>query len=317
MPQNWNFWLAFNLFVLAMLALDLGVFHRKNHVVRLKEALAWTAAWVSLAGGFALLLLFFGQRMAASPRPNHELSLEFLTGYLIEESLSVDNLFVFLLVFRYFKVPKAEQHTVLFWGILGALVMRGVFIFAGIGLISRFYWLIYVFGGFLVYTGLKLFRGEDVEVKPERNPLVNVFRRIFPITPDYQGKSFFVRQDLRLYATPLAVVLLVIETSDVLFAVDSIPAVLAITREPFIVFTSNVFAILGLRSLYFALAGLMEVFHYLHYGLAVILTFIGLKMIASSYVQVPIGVALGVVVGVLAVSVMASIFFPRPAAPAS
>jgi tellurite resistance protein TerC len=311
MPQNWIFWLAFNLFVLAMLALDLGVFHRKEHVVKFKEALVWTAVWVSLAGVFALLLLFFGQTMAASPRPNSELSLEFLTGYLIEESLSVDNLFVFLLIFRFFKVPKTDQHAVLFWGIIGALVMRAIFIFAGIGLINRFHWLIYVFGGFLVYTGIKLFKQEHAEVHPERNPLVNLFRKFMPVTSDYHGKHFFVRQNARLYATPLAVVLLVIETTDVVFAVDSIPAVLAITRDPFIVFTSNVFAILGLRSLYFALAGLMELFHFLHYGLAIILTFIGLKMMASNYVHVPIWAALGIVIGVLAVSVVASILIPH------
>ena len=311
MPRNWIFWLAFNLFVLAMLALDLGVFHRKEHVVKFKEALVWTAVWVALAGVFAVLLLFFGQTMAASPRPNSELSLEFLTGYLIEESLSVDNLFVFLLIFRFFKVPKTDQHAVLFWGIIGALVMRAIFIFAGIGLINRFHWLIYVFGGFLVYTGIKLFKQEHAEVHPERNPLVNLFRKFMPVTRDYHGKHFFVRQDARYYATPLAVVLLVIETTDVVFAVDSIPAVLAITRDPFIVFTSNVFAILGLRSLYFALAGLMELFHFLHYGLAIILTFIGLKMIGSNYVHVPIWAALGIVIGVLAVSVIASILIPH------
>src|SRR3954470_5712669 len=311
MPQNWIFWLAFNLFVLAMLALDLGVFHRKEHVVRFKEALSWTAVWVGLAGVFAVLLFFFGQRMAASPRPNSELSLEFLTGYLIEESLSVDNLFVFLLVFRYFKVPKVDQHTVLFWGIIGALVMRAIFIFAGIGLINRFHWLIYVFGAFLVYTGIKLFKQEHAEVHPERNPVIRGFKKLMPVTHDYHGKHFFVRQNARLYATPLAIVLLVIETTDVVFAVDSIPAVLAITRDPFIVFTSNVFAILGLRSLYFALAGLMELFHFLHYGLAVILTFIGVKMLISNFYHLPTAMALGVVAGVLILSIVASLKWPR------
>ena len=310
-PANWPFWLGFNLFVLMMLALDLGVFHRKEHVVKFKEALLWTAVWISLAGIFAVLLLFFGHTMAADPRPNHVLSLEFVTGYLIEESLSVDNLFVFLLVFRYFKVPKADQHTVLFWGIIGALVMRAIFIFAGIGLINRFHWLIYVFGGFLVYTGLKLFKQEHAEVHPERNPLIKAFKKLMPTTHEYHGKHFFVRQHGALHATPLAVVLLVIETTDVVFAVDSIPAVLAITRDPFIVYTSNVFAILGLRSLYFALAGLMELFHFLHYGLAVILTFIGLKMIASNWIDIPIWVALGFVVVVLAASVIASILVPH------
>jgi len=310
-PANWPFWLGFNLFVLLMLALDLGVFHRKEHVVKFKEALIWTAVWISLAGIFAVLLLFYGHTMAGSARPNAELSLEFITGYLIEESLSVDNLFVFLLIFRYFKVPQQDHHTVLFWGIIGALVMRAIFIFAGIGLINRFHWLIYVFGGFLVYTGLKLFKQEHAEVHPERNPLVNLFRKMMPVTRGYHGKHFFVREGGKLHATPLAVVLIVVETTDVIFAVDSIPAVLAITRDPFIVYTSNVFAILGLRSLYFALAGLMEIFHYLHYGLAIILTFIGLKMMASGYIKIPIWIALGVVVLVLAASVVASLLIPH------
>ena len=311
MPSNWIYWVGFNVFVLAMLGLDLGIFHRKEHAVRYREALAWTGVWIGLAGVFAVLLLFFGHTMAADPRPNSDLALEFVTGFLVEKSLSVDNLFVFLLIFRYFAVPKQDQHIVLFWGVLGALILRAAFIFAGIGLINRFHWLIFVFGAFLVYTGIKLFRQEHAEVHPERNPLVNVFRKMMPVTSDYHGKRFFLRQDARLYATPLFVVLLVIETTDVVFAVDSIPAVLAITRDPFIVYTSNVFAILGLRSLYFALAGLMEAFHYLHYGLAVILTFIGLKMVASDYVHIPIWIALTVVGSVLAISVIASMAIPH------
>jgi tellurite resistance protein TerC len=313
MPANWIYWVGFNVFVLAMLALDLGVFHRKEHEVGFKEALSWSAVWIGLAGVFALLLLFFGHQMAADPRPNAVLALEFVTGFLLEKSLSVDNLFVFLLIFGYFKVPKEDQHTVLFWGVLGALVLRAVFIFAGIGLISRFHWIVYLFGAFLVYTGLKLIKQEHIEVHPEDNPVVRLFRRILPVTSDYRGKRFFVREDARLWATPLAIVVLVIETTDVVFAVDSIPAVLAITRDPFIVYTSNVFAILGLRALYFTLAGLMEIFHYLHYGLAVILMFIGLKMLASNYVEIPIGMALGVVGGVLAIAVVASMLFPPKA----
>ena len=311
MPANWIYWLGFNLFVLAMLALDLGIFHRRAHAVRFKEALGWTAVWIACAGAFALLLLVHGQTMAADPRPNSELSLEFLTGFLVEKSLSVDNLFVFLLIFRFFQVEKPNQHIVLFWGVLGALVLRALFIFAGIGLMNRFHFVLYIFGAFLVYTGLKLFKHEHTEVHPERNPLVKAFRKIMPVTHEYHGKKFFIRSQTGICATPLVLVLLVIETTDVVFAVDSIPAVLAITRDPFIVYTSNVFAILGLRSLYFALAGLMEMFHFLHYGLAVILTFIGLKMLASEYVPIPNWMALTVVGSVLAIAVIASIVVPH------
>jgi tellurite resistance protein TerC len=312
MPSNWLFWVLFNLFVLALLALDLGVFHRQKHVVGFREAMGWTLVWISLAAGFALLIYFFGHTMVGGrPRPNSELSLEFIAGYLIEQSLSVDNLFIFLLIFRYFRVPRHFQHDVLFWGILGALVMRAIFIVAGITLLNRFHWFIYIFGGILIYSGFKLFRQKDEEINPETNLALRGFRKLFPVTKDFEGRKFFVRRGLVRYATPLAVVLIVVETTDLLFATDSIPAVLAVTREPFIVYTSNVFAILGLRSLYFALAGMIEVFHFLHYGLSLILIFIGVKMLASGYLQIPIGIALGVVAGVLLVSILLSLLFPK------
>jgi len=311
MPSNWIFWLVFNLFVLAMLALDLGLFQRKKHVVKLREAIGWTLVWITLAACFAVLIYFFGHTMVGHARPNSQLSLEFVTGYLIELSLSVDNLFVFLLIFRYFRVPRAYQHEVLFWGVLGALVMRAIFIVVGIALLNRFHWFIYVFGAILVYSGVKLLLQKDKDIHPEANPVLRGFRKLFRVTDDYQGEKFFVRRGLVLYATPLAVVLVLVETTDLLFATDSIPAVLAVTREPFIVYTSNVFAILGLRSLYFALAGMIEMFHFLHYGLSLILIFIGVKMLASNYFAIPIGVALGVVAGVLAVSVGLSVIFPK------
>jgi tellurite resistance protein TerC len=312
MPSNWLFWVLFNLFVLALLALDLGVFHRHKHVVGFREAMGWTLVWISLAAGFAVLIYFFGHILVGShARPNSVLSLEFVTGYLIEQSLSVDNLFVFLLIFRYFRVPRHFQHEVLFWGILGALVMRAIFIVAGITLLNRFHWFIYVFGAILIYSGFKLFGQKDAEIKPEANLVLRGFRKLFPVTKDFEGSKFFVRRGLVRYATPLAVVLIVVETTDLLFATDSIPAVLAVTREPFIVYTSNVFAILGLRSLYFALAGMIEVFHFLHYGLSLILIFIGVKMLVSSYVEIPIGIALGVVAGVLLISILLSLLFPK------
>jgi tellurite resistance protein TerC len=237
-------------------------------------------------------------------------TLEFVTGYVIELSLSVDNLFVFLLIFRYFHVPPAHQHKVLFWGILGALVMRAVFILLGVGLIRRFEWIIYLFGALLVYSGIKLFRQEKMEIHPEKNPVLRVFRRWMPVTENYEGGKFFVRRP-GLYATPLLIVLLVVETTDLLFAVDSIPAILAITLDAFIVYTSNVFAILGLRSMYFALAGMMEVFHYLHYGLSIVLIFVGAKMLVSHYYHMPTELALGVVAVVLLTSVLASVVHPK------
>ena len=314
MPANWIFWILFNAFVLAMLALDLGVFHRNKHVVAFREAIGWTIVWIALAGAFAVLIYFFGHTLTGNPvRPNSELTLEFLTGYIIEESLSVDNLFVFLVIFRYFAVPRKYQHGILFWGVVGALVMRGIFILVGIKLLNAFSWLIYVFGAILIYSGIKLLGQEDKEIEPEKNLVLRIFRKFFRLTDNYEDDKFFVvRQGIR-YATPLAVVLVMIETTDLLFATDSIPAVLAITREPFIVYTSNVFAILGLRSLYFALAGMIEVFHLLHYGLSVILIFIGVKMLMSHYVKIPIGIALGAVAGVLLISIVLSLIFPKKA----
>ena len=291
------FWVLFNLFVIAMLALDLGVFNRRAHSIGFPEALGWSAMWVALAAAFAVLVYFWRGRTA---------SLEFATGYLIELSLSVDNLFVFLVIFRYFHVPDILQHRVLFWGILGALLARGTFILAGVSLIRQFHWIVYVFGMLLVWSGIKLLREGDKEINPEKNPVLRAFRRWMPVTDDYVGEKFWVRQP-GLYATPLVVVLLVVETTDILFAVDSIPAVLAITLNAFIVYTSNVFAVLGLRSMYFAVAGMMDLFEYLHYGLSVVLIFIGAKMLASHYVTVPTHVALAVVAGVLALSVAASL----------
>jgi len=296
------FWILFNLFVLVMLALDLGVFHRRTHVIRFKEAIGWSAFWVLLAGGFAVLVMFWqGQQKA----------LEFTTGYLIEESLSVDNLFVFLMLFRYFRVDPKYQHKVLFWGIVGALVARGIFIATGVALINQFHWIIYVFGAFLIYTGLKMLKPMDTDIHPERGPVLRLARRYLRFSHEYDDGKFFTLQDGKRLATPLFLVLLAVETTDILFAVDSIPAILAITSDPFIVYTSNVFAILGLRSLYFALAGMMEVFRFLHYGLAAILIFIGGKMVGSNYLEVPIVVALGVVAGLLALSVVASLLFPK------
>jgi len=312
MPSNWIFWICFNLFVLAMLALDMGVLRRKKHVVQFREAIRWSIVWISLAAGFAVLLLFFGQTMVGeSFRSNRQLSLEFVTGYLIELSLSVDNLFVFLLIFRFFRVPRELQHGVLFWGVLGALLMRGLFIAAGVALLNRFHWIVYIFGGILIYSGIRLFRQHGAEIHPESNLLLRGFRKLFPVTDDYEGDRFVVRRGALRYATPLALVLIVVETTDVLFAVDSIPAVLAVTRDPFIVYTSNGFAILGLRALFFALAGMIESFHLLHYGLSVILVLVGLKMLVSEYVQIPTHFSLVAVAGVLAVSVVLSLIFPR------
>lgn len=303
-----TFWIVFNIFVVAMLVLDLGVFHRRAHTVKFREALSWTAMWIALAAVFAVIVYFWHGRTA---------TLEFVTGYVIELSLSVDNLFVFLLIFRYFRVNPVNQHKVLFWGILGALIMRAVFILLGVGLIRRFHWIVYVFGALLVYSGIKLFRQEEAEIHPEKNPILRLFRKFVPVTKDYEGGKFFVRpRGMGLYATPLLIVLLVVETTDLLFAVDSIPAILAITLDAFIVYTSNVFAILGLRSMYFALAGMMEVFHYLHYGLSIVLIFVGAKMLISHYYQIPTAAALGIVAGVLLISVLASMVHPRKQKPA-
>jgi len=295
------FWILFNLFVIAMLALDLVVLNRSSRRVSFREALTWSGVWIALAAAFAVLVMFWHGRTPA---------LQFVTGYVIELSLSVDNLFVFLVIFRYFKVPEEHQRKVLFWGILGALLMRGMFIVAGVGLISRFSWVTYIFGALLVYSGFKLLRQGDKEIHPEKSLVLRLFRRVVPVTEEYVGGKFFARRG-KLYATPLLLVLLVVETSDLLFAVDSIPAVLAITLNAFIVYTSNVFAILGLRSMYFALAGMMDLFHYLHYGLSVVLIFIGLKMLGSHYVSIPTGWALAIVLFVLGASILASLLNPQ------
>jgi len=298
------FWILFNLFAVGMLALDLLVFHRSGRVVRSREALAWSAMWIGLAVAFAGVVFLWQGRQVA---------LEFVTGYVLELSLSVDNLFLFLVIFRYFSVPEQHQRSVLFWGVLGALLMRGFFILTGVGLIHRFHWILYLLGALLIYSGIRLgFAGEH-QIDPATNPAVKVLRRWMPVTDDYQGDRFFVRGwkgNPGLYATPLLVVLAVIETTDVLFAVDSIPAVLAVTLNAFIVYTSNVFAILGLRSMYFAVSGLMKVFRFLHYGLALVLILVGLKMITVDYFAVPTLVTLGVVAGLLLGSIAASIALP-------
>lgn len=294
-------WGAFLVFIIAMLALDLGVFHRKSHTIKLKEALTWCGVWFTLAMVFnAVVWHWLGAQHGK----------EWTAGYLVEIALSVDNVFVFIVIFGYFKVPAAYQHRVLFWGIIGAAVLRFVFILAGVSLLAQFHWLIYGFGAFLVFTGIKLALPHDDNFDPEKNIAVRLLRKVIPVGRDYEGKHFFTRIDGRRAVTPLFVVLLVIETTDVAFALDSIPAVLAITDVPFIVFTSNIFAILGLRSLYFALSGVMDLFRFLNIGLAVILTFIGAKMLLSGYHHISIELSLGVIGGVLAIAVGASLLFP-------
>ena len=296
------FWVGFIAFVLAMLALDLGVFNRKPHVVQPKEALTWTSVWVSLALLFAAGLAYF-----VSP----QIALTFLTGYLIEESLSVDNIFVIVLIFQYFAVPAQYQHRVLFWGILGALVMRGLFIGLGAALLARFEWIIYIFGALLVITGVRMAMKQDEEFDGEQNPVVKFVRRFMPVTATYHGKHFFVVEHGKRFATPLFLVLVLVEATDLIFAIDSIPAIFGITRDPFIVFTSNIFAIMGLRSLFFLLAHVVTKFHLLKYGLAIILTFVGVKMMIEHWVHIPILVSLGVVLGVLALSIVGSLIWPK------
>jgi tellurite resistance protein TerC len=298
------FWILFNLFAVGMLVLDLLVFHRSGHVVRSREALAWSAMWIGLAAAFAGVVFFWQGRQVA---------LEFVTGYVLELSLSVDNLFLFLIIFRFFSVPEQHQRRVLFWGVLGALLMRGFLILAGVGLIHRFHWILSVLGALLIYSGVRLGLTGEPQIDPATNSAVKVLRLWMPVTDDFQGDRFFVRgwkDNPGLYATPLLVVLAVIETTDLLFAVDSIPAVLAVTLNAFIAYTSNVFAILGLRSMYFAVSGLMKAFRFLHYGLAMVLILVGLKMITADHFLVPTLVTLGVVGGVLLVSIAASIALP-------
>jgi tellurite resistance protein TerC len=291
-------WIGFNIFVIAMLALDLLIFHRKAHEIKVREALLLSAFWIALALLFNLGIYFWRGSEAA---------LQFLTGYLIEKSLSVDNLFVFLLIFTYFAVPPSYQHKVLFWGILGALLMRAVFIFAGITLILKFHWVIYVFGAFLLLTGVRMVSRKETKIRPEKNPIIRLFRQVMPVSDEYGEGKFFLREAGRLVATPLIIVLIAVETTDVVFAVDSIPAILAITLDPFIVYTSNVCAILGLRALYFALAGVMKLFHFLHYGLSAILVFIGTKMILTDVLTIPIGISLAIVGTILLISVAVSV----------
>jgi tellurite resistance protein TerC len=295
-------WGGFTAFVLVMLALDLGVFHRKAHEVRFREALTWSVVWVALALGFnAVIWAWYGPTKG----------LEFLTGYLIEKALSVDNVFVFLVIFSYFAVPAAYQHRVLFWGILGALFMRAIFIVAGAALITTFHWIIYVFGGVLLLTGVKLFLQRNEQMHPEKNPVLRIFKRLVPSVPDYNGQRFTVVKHGRRYATPLLAVLVLVEATDLVFAVDSIPAVFAVTTDPFIVYTSNIFAILGLRAMFFLLAGVMDRFRYLKPGLAAVLVFVGAKMMLTGVYKIPIAVSLGVVAGILAVAVVASLLVAR------
>ncbi len=295
-------WILFNVFVAGMLALDLGVFHRRGRPLKLRQALIWSAVWIALAAAFAAILYLW---------QGHTAALEFSTGYVIELSLSADNLFIFLLIFRYFQLPDPQQYRVLFWGVLGAIAMRAAFIFAGVGLIRRFHWVIYVFGLFLIYTGIRLTFQREAKVDPDKNPVLRLFRRIFPVTEDNPHARFFVRRE-RLYATPLLLVLLLIETTDVIFAVDSIPAVLSITLNTFIVYTSNIFAILGLRSLFFALSSLMDVFEYLHYGISCLLVFVGFKMLISHYYAIRTDISLGIIGGILLVTIVASVLHRRP-----
>ncbi len=293
------FWIAFNAFILLMLALDLGVFQKKDHVITVKESLRWIALWVTLAMLFNAFIFYW---------KGSEKALEFFTGYLIEMSLSVDNLFVFIIIFSYFNVPKKYEHQVLFWGILVALVLRGTFILAGVAMFNAFHWMVYFFGAILVYTGVKmLFYDDNANKDLSKNTAVRICRKIFPLTEDYHGHSFFVKINRKLFFTPLFLVLMVINITDLVFAVDSIPAVLAISNDAFIVYTSNIFAILGLRSIYFALSGMIHLFRFLKYGLALILSFVGIKMLIAAYYDIPTGWALAVVLGILSISMITSI----------
>lgn len=304
MATNIWFWVIFNLFVLVLLALDLGVFHRDAHAVSVREAGIWSVVWISIA-----LLFNYGIYTLVGPQEG----LQFLTGYLIEKSLSVDNIFVFVLIFSYFGVPPKYQHRVLFWGILSALVMRGTLIGVGAYLLHQFHWIIYIFGAFLVFTGIRMLFKQEHEIDADTNPVVRLVRRVIPVTPQYHGSAFFIRQAGKLVATPLLVVLALIEVSDVIFAVDSIPAIFAVTQDPFLVYTSNVFAILGLRSLYFLLAGVIDKFHLLQIGLAIVLVFVGVKMLIVDIYKIPIVVSLSVIATILTISVVGSLLFPKAA----
>ena len=319
MDATW-IWIAFNLFVVGMLALDLGVFHRHAHAVSVKEATWWSVAWIGLALAFNVGIYFYWQQIwPESDYTNQEAAIAFLTGYLIEKSLSIDNVFVFVLIFSSFAVPAAYQHRVLFWGVLGALIMRGIMIAAGAALLAQFHWIIWIFGAFLIFTGIRMVTSDGHAADPTQHTMVKLLRRIFPVTEGYEGQAFFVRRRGVLMATPLLAVLLVVEVSDVIFAVDSIPAIFAVTMDPFIVYTSNVFAILGLRSLYFVMAGAMDSVRYLKPALAFILSFVGVKMLlpdATYYLlgnkmYIPVQWSLGVIVATLVVAVVASVLANR------
>jgi integral membrane protein, TerC family len=299
------FWIGFHVFIFIMLALDLGVFHKHTHKIPVKEAIIWSCVWITLA-------LLFDLFIYLDKNFGHIKALEFLTGYVIEYSLSVDNIFIFILIFSYFAVNSKYQHKILFWGILGALIMRGLFIFTGVTLINRFHWIVIIFGGFLVFTGIRMLFQKEPEVDPEKNAVVKFFRRFLPVTKTLHGDKLIITRNRKLYATPLFLVLLILESSDLIFAVDSIPAVLAISKSTFIVYTSNIFAILGLRSLYFAIAGIMGYFRFLKVGLAFVLTFVGLKMLASFFhFEIAIVISLGIIISILLVSILASVFIKR------
>jgi len=295
-------WIAFLVFLVIMLALDLGIFNRKSHDINYKEALLWSGIWISLAVLFNIGIFHFA---------GHEKGMEFLTGYLLEKALSVDNIFIFVLLFSYFNVSKKYQHKVLYYGIVGALIMRGVLIALGAALIVKFHWVLLIFGAFLVFTGIKMAVQKDEKVEPEKNPVVKFFKKIFPVSQNYERDKFFIKKKTGLLATPLFIVLIVVETTDLVFAFDSIPAILAITQDTFIVFTSNAFAILGLRSLYFALAGFMDKFKYLRLGLSVILVFIGVKMLIADFFPISVGISLAVLLLVLTISILSSVFVKR------
>jgi len=308
MEHSLTLWVVFNIFIVSMLIVDLMVFNRKPHEITIKESLVWTAIWVVLSIIFGIGLYFYMDPQS---------SVDFFTGYVIEKALSVDNIFVFLLIFTYFGVDPKYQHRVLFWGIFGALVFRFIFIFAGVALIEQFHWIIYVFGAFLIFTGAKLGLEKDKEIHPDKNPFIRLVKRFVPVTRKFHGEHFFVKIRGRWVATPMFVVLIVIETTDIVFALDSIPAIMAITRDTFIIYSANAFAILGLRALYFALAGVMKLFHYLHYGLALILIFVGLKMMTEPFIEIPTLFALAFILSTLTLSVVASIFFPKDEPPIS
>lgn len=302
MSGEYLLWVVFGVVIFTMLIVDLVFFSRRAHSMRIRDAALISAFWIGLAALFNVAVFF---------KMGHVTGLEFLTAYLVEESLSIDNLFVFMLIFSFFCVPRACQHKVLFWGILGVIILRGIFIFAGVALIERFHWVIYLFGVFLVITGVKLAFEKDSKIDPGRNPLLKLFRKLMPVTESFEGDKFFIKRAGRMMATPLFVALVVVETTDVVFAVDSIPAVFGITLDPFVVYTSNIFAVLGLRALYFLLSGFLSLFHHLHYGLSVVLSFVGIKMLISGIYKMPVAISLGVIAGILALSIIASILWPE------